>query len=82
VFVCFAIGYDLGKRLKQEAIKASMATLVFLMIQIEMKEQALMDVSPRFATAIIIALITVRSRNSLPTKLRHQAAENVPPVRL
>lgn len=36
VFVCFAIGYDLGKQLKQEAVvSASMATLVFLLIQIE-----------------------------------------------
>jgi lactose/cellobiose-specific phosphotransferase system IIC component len=35
VFVCFAIGYDLGKRLKQEAVvSASMATLIFLMIQL------------------------------------------------
>jgi PTS system cellobiose-specific IIC component len=35
VFACFAIGYDLGKRLKQEAlVSASMATLIFLMIQI------------------------------------------------
>src|SRR5215471_2245481 len=32
VFVCFGIGYDFGKRLKQEAIvSAGMATLVFLM---------------------------------------------------
>src|SRR5436190_22497662 len=30
IFVCFAIAYDLGKRLKQEAIvSASMATVVF-----------------------------------------------------
>lgn len=36
VFVCFAIGYDLGKQFKQEAIvSAALATLVFLMIQIE-----------------------------------------------
>ena len=35
VFVCFSIGYELGKQLKQEAIvSATMATLVFLMIQI------------------------------------------------
>jgi hypothetical protein len=35
VFACFAIGYDLGKRLKQEAVvSASMATLIFLMIQL------------------------------------------------
>src|SRR5512139_126416 len=33
VFVCFGIGYDLGKRLGQEAIvSASLATLIFLMI--------------------------------------------------
>jgi PTS system cellobiose-specific IIC component len=30
VFVCFAIGYDLGKRLQQEAVvSASLATLIF-----------------------------------------------------
>src|SRR6185436_13638214 len=35
VFACFAIAYDLGKQLKQEAIvSASMATLIFLMIQL------------------------------------------------
>jgi cellobiose PTS system EIIC component len=35
VFVCFSIGYELGKLLRQEAIvSATMATLVFLMIQI------------------------------------------------
>jgi len=34
IFVCFAIAYDLGKRLKQEAVvSAAMATLIFLMIQ-------------------------------------------------
>jgi PTS system cellobiose-specific IIC component len=38
VFVCFAIAYDLGKRLKQEAIvSASMATLIFLMLQVELR---------------------------------------------
>ena len=64
VFVCFAIGYDLGKQLKQEAIvSASMATLVFLMIQLELKGQTLvMDGlgSKGLFTAILIALITVR----------------------
>jgi PTS system cellobiose-specific IIC component len=35
VFVCLAIGYDLGQRFKQEAIVSAMlATIVFLMIQI------------------------------------------------
>src|SRR6267143_4730106 len=39
VFVCFAIGYDLGKQLKQEAIvSASMATVNFLMIQIKLTD--------------------------------------------
>src|SRR6185369_2058141 len=42
VFVCFSIGYDLGKRLGQEAIaSATMATVVFLMLQLQVKEQAL-----------------------------------------
>ena len=42
VFVCFAIGYDLGKRLKQEAVvSASMATVIFLMIQLELEDQTL-----------------------------------------
>ena len=37
VFVCFAIGYDLGKQLKQEAIvSATIATVVFLMIQLKL----------------------------------------------
>lgn len=35
VFVCFALGYELGKLLKQEAIvSAAMATVVFLLVQI------------------------------------------------
>jgi cellobiose PTS system EIIC component len=35
IFACFAIAYDLGRRLKQEAIvSASMAVVVFLMLQV------------------------------------------------
>lgn len=64
VFVCFAIGYDFGKQLKQEAIvSASMATLVFLLIQVEMKDQTLNMSglgSQGLFTAILVALITVR----------------------
>ncbi len=64
VFVCFAIGYDLGKRLKQEAsVSASMATLIFLLIQIQPKDQTFaMDGlgSKGLFTAIFIALVTVR----------------------
>ena len=64
VFVCFAIGYDLGKRLKQEAIvSAFIATVVFLMLQLQLKDLTLsMDGlgSKGLFTAIIIALISVR----------------------
>src|SRR5436189_2599693 len=60
VFACFAIGYDLGKQFKQEAIvSATMATLVFLMLQIQLKDQTFsMDGlgSKGLFTAILIAL--------------------------
>lgn len=85
VFVCFAIGYDLGKRLKQEAIvSASMATLIFLMIQIDLKEQKLvMDGlgSKGLFTAVIIALITVRVQKFFTDKnFVIKLPKNVPPV--
>ena len=59
VFVCFAISYDLGKRLKQEAIiSASIATGVFLLLQIQLKDQTFLmeglGAKGRF-TAIIVA---------------------------
>ncbi len=64
VFVCFGIAYDLGKRFGQESfVSASMATLVFLMIQIDMKEQVIqMDRlgSQGLFTAILVALVSVR----------------------
>ncbi len=64
VFVCFAIGYDLGKRLKQEAIvSATISTVVFLMLQIQLKDLTFsMDGlgSKGLFTAIIIALVCVR----------------------
>jgi cellobiose PTS system EIIC component len=64
VFVSFAIAYDLGKRLKLEAIvSASMAALVFLMLQIDREKQALTMAglgSAGLFTAILVALITVR----------------------
>jgi PTS system cellobiose-specific IIC component len=63
VFVCFAIGYDLGKRLKQEAVvSASMATLMFLMIQLQGPDWKLsMDGlgSQGLFTAVFVALIVV-----------------------
>lgn len=64
LFVCLAIGYDLGTRLKQEAIlSATQSALVFLLIQLEMKDQVLvMDGlgSKGLFTAILIAMATVR----------------------
>ncbi len=64
VFVCFAIGYDLGKQLKQEAIvSASMATVIFLMIQLKLTDLTFtMDNlgSKGLFTAILIALVSVR----------------------
>ncbi len=64
VFACFAIGYDLGKRLKQEAIvSAAMATTVFLMMAIKLSDLSLsMDSlgSKGLFTAILVALIAVR----------------------
>jgi PTS system cellobiose-specific IIC component len=64
VFVCFAIAYDLGKRLKQEAIiSASMAALVFLLLQVDREKQALTMAglgSAGLFTAILVALVTVR----------------------
>jgi len=64
VFVCFAIAYDLGKRLRQEGVvSAGMATLVFLLIQLKPDDQALsMDGlgSAGLFTAILVAVITVR----------------------
>jgi PTS system cellobiose-specific IIC component len=64
VFVCIAIAYDLGKRLRQEAItSATMAALVFLMLQVDSRAQALSMAglgSAGLFTAIVVSLITVR----------------------
>jgi PTS system cellobiose-specific IIC component len=85
VFVCFSIGYDLGKQMEQEAIvSASMSTLIFLLIQFNPEDGALvMDNlgSSGIFTAIIIAFIVVRvqkffSDNNLVLRL----PKNVPPI--
>jgi PTS system cellobiose-specific IIC component len=53
VFVCFAIAYDLGKQLKQEAIvSAVMATVVFLMIQLQARTQYLIELTPEHVSAL------------------------------
>jgi len=85
VFVCFAIAYDFGKRLKQEAmVSASMATLVFLMLQLQTKDQSLaMDGlgSKGLFTAILIALISVRVQKFFSDRnLVIKMPDNVPAV--
>jgi cellobiose-specific phosphotransferase system component IIC len=85
VFVCLFIGYDLGKQLKQEAIvSASIATLVFLMIQLKLDDQTLsMDNlgSRGLFTAILIALVSVRVQKFFTDRnLVIKLPENVPPV--
>jgi PTS system cellobiose-specific IIC component len=89
VFACFAIGYDLGKRLKQEAVvSASIATLIFLMIQLKLGEKPedisfSMDTlgSKGLFTAIIIALVTVRVQKFFTDKnFVIKLPANVPPV--
>jgi PTS system cellobiose-specific IIC component len=85
VFACFAIGYDLGKQLKQEAIvSASMATLVFLLIQIQLKDQTFsMDGlgSKGLFTAILVALLSVRVQKLFTdSQLVIRLPKNVPPI--
>ena len=64
VFVCFAIGHDLGRRLQQEAsVSAAMATLVFLLIQLRPDGQQLSMEglgSAGLFTAILVAVVVVR----------------------
>ena len=64
LFVCFAVAYDLGKRLQQEPlVSAIIATVVFLMLQIRLDDLAFsMDGlgSKGIFTAILVALISVR----------------------
>ena len=85
VFVCFAIGYDLGKRLKQEAIvSATIATVVFLMLQLDLEDQALtMDNlgSKGLFTAILVALLAVTVQKLFTDwNLVIKLPANVPPI--
>ena len=89
VFVCFAIGYDLGKQFKQEAIvSATIATLIFLMIQLRVgdKPDAIafsMDSlgSRGLFTAVLIALVCVRVQKFFTDRnLVIKLPSNVPPV--
>ena len=85
VFACFSIGYDLGRRLKQEPlVSASLATLIFLMIQIQPSDLSVsMDRlgSKGLFTAIIVALICVRTQKLFAdSNLVIRLPANVPPI--
>jgi cellobiose PTS system EIIC component len=85
VFVCFAIGYDLGKQLKQEAmVSATISALIFLMVQLRLKDLTFnMDNlgSKGLFTAVIIALLCVRVQRFFTDKnLVIKLPENVPSV--
>lgn len=89
VFACFAIAYDLGKQLKQEAIvSATIATVVFLMIQLKLGAtpddvSLSMDGlgSKGLFTAVLIALVAVRVQKFLTDKnFVIKMPANVPPV--
>jgi len=85
IFVCFAIAFDLGQRLKQEpAVSAGMATLIFLMLQLQTKDQGLaMDGlgSKGLFLAILIALVVVRVQKFFNDRnLVIKLPDQVPPV--
>jgi cellobiose PTS system EIIC component len=85
VFVCFAIGYDLGQRLKQEALTSAMlATLIFLMIQLQLKDSTFSMESlgsKGLFTAVIISLLSVRVQKFFTDKnLVIRLPDNVPPI--
>jgi PTS system cellobiose-specific IIC component len=85
VFVCFSIGYDLGKQLKQEAmVSATLATVVFLMVQIQVQDLQLhMDNlgSKGLFTAVLIALVAVRVQSFFTARdLVIKLPANVPTV--
>ena len=85
VVACFSIAYDLGKRLHQEAIvSATMATVVFLMVQIEADGVTLRMEglgSSGLFTAILVGLITVEvQRFFTDRKLVVRLPPSVPPI--
>ena len=85
VFVCFAIAHDLARRLGQEpAVSAAMATLVFLLLQVQPKDQTLATAglgSAGLFLAIVVALVTVRvQRLCADRNLVIRLPAGVPPV--
>jgi cellobiose PTS system EIIC component len=75
VYLCFAVGYEMGRLLKQEAVvSAGLATVVYLMIQLQPDDSG----NPVFKmerlgsqglfTAILVALVCVRVQKFLTDK--------------
>jgi PTS system cellobiose-specific IIC component len=85
VFACFAVGYDLGRRFKQEAlVSAMLSTVIFLMIQLDLDTLAFsMDNlgSQGLFTAILVALVAVRTQKYFTDQnLVIKLPSSVPPV--
>jgi PTS system cellobiose-specific IIC component len=85
VVACFSIAYDLGHRLKQDAMSsASMATVAFLLIQLDVNAGALvMDNlgSRGLFTAILVALVSVHVQRFFTGRnLVIRMPAGVPPV--
>ena len=85
LFACFAVAYDLGKQLKQDAfVGATVATVVFLIIQINKDDQTfVMDGlgSKGLFTAILIALVCVRVQKAFTDwNIVIRMPANVPPI--
>lgn len=88
VFLSFAVGYHLGKLLKQEAIiSAGMATAIYLLIQLELDAEGNASLgmerlgSQGLFTAILVALVCVRVQKFLTDRnavIRLPAS--VPPI--
>jgi len=88
VFLCFAVGYQMGKLLKQEAIvSAGLATVVYLMIQLHLDEAGNATFkmerlgSQGLFTAILVALVCVRVQKFLADKNAViRLPDSVPPM--
>jgi PTS system cellobiose-specific IIC component len=82
---CFSIAYDLGRRLEQDAMtSASMATVAFLLIQLDPNTEALMMDnlgSKGLFTAILVALVSVHAQKFFTDRdLVIKLPASVPPI--
>ncbi len=85
VVACFSIAYDLGQRLKQDAmVSASMATVIFLLIQLDVTGTTLTMEnlgSKGLFTAILVALVTVQVQKFFTAReLVIRLPASVPPI--